>query len=241
MTELQHNGDLSGVETRLELLARHRTDWQLVEIVHHPVYGNQLLIDHDLQISESDVAYNTAMTAPVLTLDSLSRVAILGGGDGGVLHELLQCSTRLDKGLEQATLVDIDGEVIRLCRQYMPRLCQGAFDDARAEIVVGDAFAWLENARQLDAVIYDLTMEPVREGIGRNEFIQEILDKVSAALRAGGIISLQACGDWQEDRDELLAQLREHLDARFANRLEQTVMIPSYGEMWTFMAARKPA
>lgn len=70
-------------------LERCQTRRQLVEIRRHPVYGNQLIIDRDLQISESDAAYNTAMIAPLLKLADCRQVAILGGGDGGVLHEFI--------------------------------------------------------------------------------------------------------------------------------------------------------
>lgn len=131
MNAVKHNGDLRGVKRPLEVLARRRTGWQLVEIVRHPVYGNQLLIDHDLQISEADFAYSTDMTAPVLTLARCRRAAILGGGDGGVLDELLRACDRAGKGLEQATLVDIDGEVVDLCRQWMTVSCGNAFEDPR--------------------------------------------------------------------------------------------------------------
>lgn len=240
MTELQHNGDLRGVSEPLEVLVRRRTEWQLVEIVRHPVYGNQLLIDHDLQVSEADFAYNTAMTAPALTLEHCRRAAILGGGDGGVLRELLLACDRAGKGLERVTLVDIDGEVVELCRRHMPVLCGDAFEDPRADVRIGDAFAWIEQARDLDAVIYDLTMEPVRGGISRREFIGEILSKIQTSLRPGGVISIQACGEQEPQRELLLEEIAAGLDERFTDRSEQQVMIPSYGELWTFMAARKP-
>lgn len=221
------------------LVWRRDSPWQRIEILEHPVHGHQLVIDGDLQISESDVAYNTAMTAPLLTLEVCRRVAILGGGDGGVLNELLAVADRLERPVDRVTLIDIDAEVIELSRQWMPRLCGRAFDDPRAEVICGDAFAWLDRARDLDAVIYDLTIDPVREGQSRIEFIKEILARVDRALRPGGVLSMQACGEWLADRDVLLRELRESLDERFAEREEQVVMVPSYGEKWTFIAARK--
>ncbi|MEZ5453866.1 MAG: spermine synthase [Thiothrix sp.] len=227
-------------EPSATLLERRQTDWQLVEIFQHPDYGNQLVIDHDLQISEADFAYNTAMTAPLLAVPECQEVAILGGGDGGVMNELLAAYDRLEKSLGQVTLIDIDGDVIDLCRQYLPRCCGTAFEDPRSEVIVGDAFGWLEQARGLDAVIYDLTMDPVREGISRSEFMQDIFGKIHDSLRPGGVVSLQACGEWQPDRRQLLEELRSNLDERFDAPLEQVVMVPSYGEMWTFLAARKP-
>lgn len=241
MTELLHNGDLRHLDQPPELLVRRQTPWQLVEIVRHPVYGPQLLIDHDLQISESDFAYNTAMTAPVLTLADCRRVAILGGGDGGVLNELLVACERAGKALEEAVLVDIDGEVIELCEQYIPTFCGNAFRHPLASVRVEDAFAWIARADDLDAVIYDLTMEPLSDGISRKEFIDEILSNISNSLRPGGVFSMQACGEWQSDREQLLSDLYAGLAGYFRNVTTQEVMIPSYGELWTFISACKPA
>lgn len=223
-----------------DLVAEHLSDWQHIQIRRHAVYGNQLVIDGDLQISESDFAYGSALVAPLLTLADCRHVAILGGGDGGVLHELLDANDRLDGRLERATLIDIDREVIELCKRWLPRLCEGAFDDPRAEVICGDAFAWLARANGLDAVIYDLTLDPVREGVSRNAFIDEILGKVANALRPGGVVTMQACGEWVPDREEVLAELRRRLDQSFVAREEQVVTVPSYGEKWTFLTARKP-
>lgn len=224
-----------------EIVETRSSAWQYIEIRRHPVFGHQLVIDGDLQISESDFAYGTALVAPVLTLTECRKVAILGGGDGGVLRELLNACDRLDRGLKHATLIDIDPDVIELCRRWMPRLWQGAFDDSRAEVICGDAFGWLATAADLDAVIYDLTLDPVREGVSRNDFIREIIDQMERALRPGGVVTMQACGEWVPDREELLSQLRSRFDESFVDREEQLVTVPSYGEKWTFMTARKPA
>lgn len=239
MTAMEHLQQQYSPELHSSLLERRQTGWQLVEIFQHPDFGNQLVIDHDLQISESDFAYNTAMAAPLLTMPECHEVAILGGGDGGVMNEVLTSFDRLDKTVGQITLIDIDGDVIDLCKQYMPQFCGNAFDDPRSEVIVGDAFSWIEQAQNLDAVIYDLTMDPVREGVSRSEFIQDILDKIHGSLRPGGVLSLQACGEWQDDRDEVLGELRHNLYECFELPQEQVVMVPSYGEMWTFMSARK--
>ena len=240
MNPIKNDRKQTQSDSQTTLLERRQSKWQLVEILHHPVHGNQLVIDHDLQISESDFAYNTAMTAPLLTLPECRNIAILGGGDGGVLNELLSSFDRLAKPIERVTLIDIDATVIELCQHWMPRLCGEAFDDSRANVIVGDAFEWIDKARNLDAVIYDLTMDPIREGISRNAFIQEILGKIYNSLRPGGVLSLQACGEWLEDREQLLKELRDNLNKHFEAQQEQVVIVPSYVEMWTFMSARKP-
>src|SRR5690554_3533080 len=172
------------------LLADEHTGFQHVVVTRHPRFGGQLFLDDDLQISESDTAYGVAMASPLLELHRPARVAILGGGDGGVLNELLRTFEPLDAVPSELTMVDIDRRVIDLSRRHLPALCGDAFDSPHANIVVGDAFAWIAQARDLDAVIYDLTMDPVREGQSRADFISGIVAHMARALRPGGVLSM---------------------------------------------------
>lgn len=217
-----------------QLIEAIQSRYQRIEVRRHPRYGNQLYIDGDLQVSECDQAYNLAMIAPVIGAGDCRRVAILGGGDGGVLHALLRAP-----GAEnvQATLIDIDGEVIAAARRHLRAFCGNAFDHARAKIVIGDALAYLARARELDAVIYDLTVEPVRAGQTRRAFITEVVAAMAEALRPGGVLSMQAGG--REEAD-LVQEIRAAVGARFTDVIEQRVLVPSFEDLWTFVAARRP-
>lgn len=229
------------------LLERRQSPFQQIEILEHPRYGRQLVIDDDLQISESDSAYNVAMVAPLMTLERCERVVVLGGGDGGVLHELVERFDQAGRPLKQATLVDIDADVLQLSKTHLPRLCGDVFEREDAEVLVDDAFAYIEQQQDLDGVIYDLTMDPVREDQPRPEFIHSIVDQVHASLRPGGMMTMQCCGagtfNAQDaaDRRVLLGEIREACAERFDELWEQNVFIPSYEDLWTFMAARKTA
>lgn len=228
------------------VLVDEHTGLQQVRIVRHPVFGGQLFLDGDLQISESDTAYGIAMISPLLGLDRLQRVAILGGGDGGVLCELLRTLEPLGHLPRELTMVEIDARVIELCRIHLPAVCGDAFSHPGANVVIGDAFAWIAQARGLDAVIYDLTMDPVREGQSRADFISGIVAHMARALRPGGVLSMQCCGHGLRDADdratrrELLPLIREAVDVHFTDRCEQSVLVPSYRDLWTFLSARKP-
>lgn len=229
------------------LLADEYTPLQHVLLGRHPRFGAQLFLDDDLQISESDTAYGVAMASPLLELPRPARIAILGGGDGGVLCELLRTLDPIDAQPSEVTLVEIDERVIALSREHLPALCGDAFDSPQAHIVIGDAFAWIAQARGLDAVIYDLTMDPVRKGQSRAAFIGGIVGHMARALRPGGILSMQCCGHGLRDADDratrrdLLPLIRAAVDAHFQDRCEQSVLVPSYRDLWTFLSARKPA
>lgn len=229
------------------VLADEHTGLQQVRIVRDPVFGGQLYLDGDLQVSESDSAYGIAMVSPLLGLSRLSRVAILGGGDGGVLQELLRSAEPREDSPREVTMIEIDARVVELCRAHLPAVCGDAFTHPGANLVVGDAFAWIARARGLDAVVYDLTMDPVREGQSREDFIVGIVAMMARALRPGGVLSMQCCGHGRADagdraeRRRLLPLIREAVDAHFVERCEQDVLVPSYRDLWTFLSARKPA
>lgn len=228
------------------VLADERSRYQHIRVLRHPVFGGQLHLDGDLQISESDIAYGVAMTSPLLSLPRGSRVAILGGGDGGVLCELLRTLEPLDRLPAESTMIEIDARVIELSRRYLPATCGNAFDHPAATVEIGDAFAWIARARGLDAVIYDLTMDPIREGQSRADFIAGIVAMMARALKPGGVLSMQCCGHGRGDpadrreRAEVLPLIRAAVDAHFRDRCEQDVLVPSYRDLWTFLSARKP-
>ena len=227
------------------ILAEEHTGLQQVRIARHPVFGGQLFLDDDLQISESDCAYGIAMVSPLLGLSRLSRVAILGGGDGGVLNELLRSVEPLPHA-PRITMIEIDARVVELCRQHLPALCGDAYAHPQVELVTGDALAWIAQARDLDAVIYDLTMQPVHEGQSLPGFVAGIVSLAARALRPGGVFSMQCCGHGREDahdraqRRALLPLIREAVDNHLEDRCEQDVLVPSYRDLWTFLSARKP-
>ena len=228
-----------------ELITEIQSEFQNIQIIKHPLYGHQLVIDDDLQISESDDAYNQAMVAPLLSKEHIEEIAILGGGDGGVLKEALG-SLRERPEFNKATQIEIDHQVIRLCRQYLAAFNQNAYEDPLAEVIIGDALGYIENTRRLDGVIYDLTMDPIREGYEHAEFIHFILKTIRKSLKPGGILSMQCCGQYSESESEeqnrlwLLEQIHKSANELYVGVIEQHVYVPSFHEMWTFLAAVKP-
>lgn len=208
-----------------EIVEHRRSPYQSIVIAHDPSVGHLLYLDDDLQIADADEPYNQALVGPLRDAGCLRRVLILGGGDGGVLKRAVH------SGAERAVLVDIDQEVIDLSRQYLPNLCGDAFEHPRAEVVVGDAFAYLDRDERWSGIVYDLTMEPVGAGESRMAFIHQILGKVARRLAPGGMMTMQACG---ADQPELRAAIREGLAGAFAEWGDWEADIPSYDVPWVF-------
>lgn len=211
------------------VVERRRSAYQDIVIAYDPSVGHLLYLDDDLQIADADTPYDQSLIAPLVENNSYSESLILGGGDGGVLRGLL------DAGAERAVLVDIDGEVIELAQRYLPNLCGNAFERQGAEVILGDAFAYLDGPQTWDGIIYDLTMDPIREDQPRTEYIREVLDKISRRLRPGGLMSMQCCG---ANEPGLREEIRAGLAETFPEWGDWEANIPSFDVPWVFAWAK---
>ena len=152
-----------GYAQRLEVareVHREQTDFQELVIFDNPLFGRVLALDGVVQTSEHDeFCYHEMLThVPILAHGAARRVLIIGGGDGGVLREVLR------HPVERVTMVELDGAVVAACREHMPSLSNGAFDDARAELLIADGIRYVSEAREaFDVIIVDST-DPVGPG-----------------------------------------------------------------------------
>src|SRR5579872_6664885 len=132
-------------------LVSGQTPFQAYAIVVSALFGKMLVLDGDTQSAQLDEAiYHEALVHPACALFGEPRRAlILGGAEGASLRELLRVPT-----MQRATMVDIDGDVVAACREHLPEWSAGAFEDPRAELIVGDAKAYVESStEQFDVIV----------------------------------------------------------------------------------------
>ena len=111
-----------------ETLFRKTTPYQELLIVDTPEYGRAMVLDGAIQLTERDEFCYSEMMAhvPICSHPDPRRVLIVGGGDGAILREVLR-----HPEVEVCTLIDIDEEVIRASKKYLPTVgC--ALEDPRA-------------------------------------------------------------------------------------------------------------
>src|SRR4030042_686838 len=113
-----------------------RTKFQAVEIVDTRSFGICLVLDGKIQSSELDeFIYHEALVHPAMLSHARPEtVFIAGGGEGATLREVLAHKT-----VKKAVMVDIDEELVKLCRRFLPSWHQKAFDDHRTELHFSDA------------------------------------------------------------------------------------------------------
>src|ERR1700712_2842955 len=137
-------------------LARVKSEFQDIVIFESATHGRVMVLDGVIQITEADeFVYQEMLThVPLLAHGSAETVLIIGAGDGGVLRRVLQHS-----GVKRAVMVEIDGEVIRLAKEFLPGIGGNAWTDPRAEVLVGDGIDYVKNAPDgtYDVIIVDST------------------------------------------------------------------------------------
>lgn len=179
-------------------LARVKSPFQDIAVVETATHGRVLVLDGVIQITEADEFVYQEMIAhvPLLAHGEARRVLIIGAGDGGVLRRVLQ-----HRGVQQATMVEIDGEVIRLARAFLPAIAGDAWEDPRARVIVGDGIAHVREAADAsyDVIIVDST-DPV--GVGEVLFTDDFYANCARILSPRGMVVNQ-CGVPFMQADEL--------------------------------------
>lgn len=179
--------DAYGQEFRIdEMLFEVKTDHQHVIIFHNAIFGRVLVLDGVVQTTEKDeFIYHEMMThVPILAHGNVKRVLIVGGGDGGMLREVTR-----HQGIDHITHVEIDRQVIDMCRTHLPHHSQGAFDDQRVNIVISDGLDYVKNTpERFDVIISDST-DPI--GPGEALFREDFYAHCKRCLTHGGVLVAQ--------------------------------------------------
>ncbi|MBS4032614.1 MAG: polyamine aminopropyltransferase [Clostridiales bacterium] len=212
-----------------------KTKYQVVEIIDTEFYGRCLVLDGKIQSSEHDeYIYHETLIQPAMILHPEPKsVMIIGGGEGAVLREILR-----HPSVEQIVMVDIDREVVELCKEYLPSWHQGSFNDPKVKVLYMDARKYLQKTDDVFDIIYmDLT-EPIDDGPSYLLFTKQFYQLVSDRLADDGIIALQA-GSFNPRLLECHAAVCNTLATSFPVVRSYHSFIPSYDAVWGFALASK--
>jgi spermidine synthase len=172
-----------------KVLAYRKTQFQDMYIIESGSFGKALMLDGKWQSAEKDeFLYHEGLVHPPLMMHGdPKKVLILGGAEGATIREVLRW-----KGVERVVMVDIDGEVVEACRELLPEMHQGAFDDPRVEVIIDDAQKYIDTTTEKwDAVISDLS-DPIESGPAFALFTQEHYQQVSRILAPNGMFILHS-------------------------------------------------
>ncbi|XP_054576700.1 spermine synthase isoform X3 [Eptesicus fuscus] len=115
-----------------EVVYDEDSPYQNIKILHSKQFGNILILSGDVNLAESDLAYTRAIMGSGKEDYTGKDVLILGGGDGGILCEIVKLKPKM------VTMVEIDQMVIDGCKKYMRKTCGDVLDNLKGDCYQGN-------------------------------------------------------------------------------------------------------
>ena len=211
-----------------------KSRFQQIDVYDTPAFGRVLVLDGCLMLTEKDeFIYHEMIVHPAMAVKpDIKSVLVIGGGDGGCIRELCKYDS-----IEKIDLCEIDREVIKVCREFLPQTSL-RMDDIRAELHIADGLKFVRRQKEAyDLIIVDST-DPF--GPGEGLFTREFYGNCLSALTADGILINQHESPYYPE--DALACQRAHrqLHAVFGKAWVYQAHIPTYPSgHWLFGFASK--
>lgn len=215
-----------------QTLHTEQTEFQKLDMVETEEFGNMLILDGMVMTTKKDefVYHEMVAHVPLFTHPHPENILVVGGGDGGVIREVLK-----HPSVKKATLVEIDGKVIEYSKKYLPEIA-GELDNPRVEVIVGDGFMHIAQAEQeYDVIMVDST-EPVGPAV--NLFTKGFYAGISKALKEDGLFVAQTDNPWF--KADLIREVQRDVKEIFPIVRLYTANVPTYPSgLWTFTIGSK--
>lgn len=228
-----------------KVLYDSKTDFQHLTVFESDPkgpWGTVMTLDGAIQFTDYDefVYHEMLANLSLCCHRKPEKVLVLGGGDGGVVREVLRHKAgQSSPGTVQLVeLADIDGAVIEQSKIHFPQIACG-YSDPCVTATVGDAVAYVEKAKDnaYDVIIIDTT-DP--EGPASELFGAAFYKNVLRILRPGGIVCNQGESIWLHR--PLIEKMMDFLknSVGFATVKYAMIYIPTYpcGSIGTFVCAK---
>lgn len=214
-----------------EKIVEEQTPYQKIEIYETECFGKLLTLDGRVQLSEGDeFVYHEMMAHPALcTHKNPQKVLIIGGGDGGVVREVLKYDS-----VQEVTLCDIDERVTRLSQQYFPKVsCE--LENPKVKLIFQDGIKYIEQFEgYFDIIITDST-DPVGSAVSL--FQENYYRRVKKALKPDGCIVRQTEAVWLKHDVEIVSKATKALCDVFKHVQTYGAVVPLYPDGFTITFA----
>ncbi|GAB4412665.1 MAG: polyamine aminopropyltransferase [Thermodesulfovibrionales bacterium] len=214
------------------VLHKSKSDFQEIMVIENPHFGKILILDGVVQITERDEFFyhETLVHFVMHAHPDPKRVAVIGGGDGGAVREILKHDS-----VEKVYFIEIDEEVINVSRRFFPTVACG-IDDSRVEIRCMDGAEFVKGRdSDIDVIIVDST-DII--GFAKSLFTVEFFKSVKDSLTDEGMfVTLSESLHFHKD---IVIGVQEEMKLIFPIVDLYTAPIATYsGNWWTFSAASK--
>jgi spermidine synthase len=230
LTESFHHDSYSTGIAINRKLHSEQTQYQKIDVYETKSFGNLLTLDDKTMVCDLDeFVYHEVMAhVPLSVLPKCEHVLIIGGGDGGIVRELVKYPT-----IKHIDLVEIDERVVRVSETYFPD-CTSGLKDPRVSVHFADGFIFLDNVIRdqfkYDLIIVDST-DP--EDFASNLFTSDFYGKVKQALAPHGILMNQTENPFLDTYG--IKNIYDNLRANFKSVHSFSAPMLIYpGVFWTF-------
>ncbi len=206
-------------------------------VVTRGLQGHRLFLNGNLQFAERDeYRYHEALVHPAMAAHGApKKVAVLGGGDGMAVREILRYPS-----VESVTLVELDPNMTRLFagHETLAALNAHSLSSPKVKIVNTDAFQWLQQGgdETFDVIVVDFP-DPTNFAIGKlyTGSFYALLDK---RLAASGYAVVQTTSPLVARRSYwTVATTIESVGLRAT---PYHAHVPSFGEWGFILASHRP-
>ncbi|MEC1719498.1 spermidine synthase [Schinkia azotoformans] len=215
-----------------QTLHTEQTEFQKLDMVETEEFGNMLILDGMVMTTKKDefVYHEMVAHVPLFTHPNPENVLVVGGGDGGVIREVLK-----HPSVKKVTLVEIDGKVIEYSKKFLPEIA-GELENPRVKVIVGDGFMHIAKAENVYDVIMVDSTEPVGPAV--NLFTKGFYAGIAKALKEDGIFVAQTDNPWF--KADLIRDVQRDVKEIFPIVKLYIANVPTYPSgLWTFTIGSK--
>ncbi|MGN6710882.1 polyamine aminopropyltransferase [Anaerocolumna jejuensis] len=211
-----------------------QSDFQRIDIFESGEFGRILTLDGYLMVTEKDeFIYHDMIThVPMAVNPSISRVLVIGAGDGGTIRELLRYPN-----IEHIDMVEIDEEVVRVCKEFLPQTACG-LSDPKVHLYFEDGLRYVRGkVGEYDLILVDST-DPF--GPGEGLFTKEFYGNCFRALKEDGILVNQHESMYYSSYAASMTRAHKRIQDTFPIARVYQAHIPTYPSgHWLFGFASK--
>ncbi|WP_394273903.1 polyamine aminopropyltransferase [Butyricicoccus sp.] len=211
-----------------------QSDYQRIDVFDTPEFGRVLALDGNIMLTERDEFIYDEMIVhvPMAVHPGITKVLVIGAGDGGVVREL----TRYEQ-IKRIDLVEMDELVVEACRQYLPdNACR--LDDERVHIYFENGLKFIRRCEEE----YDLIIVDSNDPFGPSEglFTREFYGNCYKALKKDGIMVNQQGSPFYAEDAHAMQRSHKRIASTFPICRVYQAHIPTYAAgYWLFGFASK--
>ncbi len=216
--------------TATKTLAQIQSPYQKVEVYDTEQFGKLFRLDGRMMTSEADeFFYHECMTHPAaLAHPNPESILVIGGGDGGSSEELLK-----HPSVKRVVMAELDPVVIDVSKKWLGSIHNGAFEDERLEVKIGDGFEFVKStSERFDLIVLDLT-DPDTPAF--HLYSEQFFRMCQRILRPGGMLTLHLGSPVYQA--ETVRKNTANLRKVFRHVAPMSLFVPLYGSLWCLAVA----